>query len=106
MKTQETPGNLDSTRSKFEVGTPIHRSDRIVLVWLVFLGAVGLSTFEVLKPFLFPHLKIWEYEAMTICAGTFASFCAGYYITRKLERAVSMHAVCWFSLKWRGDVFR
>ena len=62
------------------------------LVWLTSLGMVGLASFEILKHQLFPHLASWQYQAMTVSAGSIAIYVSGYYLTRKLGRLLSMHA--------------
>jgi two-component system, sensor histidine kinase and response regulator len=61
------------------------------LVWLTFAAMVGLTASVTLEHLLFPHLRSWEYRALTISAGTFAVICCGYYLTRKLERLFSAH---------------
>ncbi len=78
----------------------------MVLAWLALLVAIGLAMFERLKSFFFPHLTTWQYQAMTICAGTVAAVSGSYYITRKLGRAVSMLAQAKHNLALDRNVLR
>ncbi len=62
------------------------------IAWLTGIGMVSLTAFEKLKHLLFPHLDSWQYQAMTVCAGTMAICVSGWYLTRKLGRLLSIHA--------------
>jgi diguanylate cyclase (GGDEF)-like protein/PAS domain S-box-containing protein len=93
MKTNEAPGKLNAAPSEPEAGVrPDHGIDWKGLAWLTFLVAVGLTAFEQLEHFLFPHLNSLQHQAVTVCAGTIAAVVGTYYATRRLDRALSLHA--------------
>jgi len=73
---------------------------------LACLVASGLIAFEWLKHYLFPHLTSLQYQAMTICAGTIAAVVGSYFATRKLERALSLHAQAKKKLALERNVLR
>jgi PAS domain S-box-containing protein len=107
LKISEAPKQSDLIRPESQIGTPPDReTSRTTLVWLALLVAAGLATFEHIKILLFPYLTPWQYEALTICAGTMAAASVGYYITRKLGRAVSMHVQAEKKLALERNVLR
>jgi two-component system sensor histidine kinase/response regulator len=61
------------------------------LVWLTFAAMAALTASMTLQHLFFPHLASWQYRAMTICSGTAAVTCFGYYLKRKLQRLFSTH---------------
>ncbi len=93
MKTSEAPGKLNTALSEQEVEV---RSDFGTdwkgLAWLTLLVAAGLTVFERLEHLLFPHLNSLQHQATTILVGTVAAVIGSYYLTRKLGRALSLHA--------------
>lgn len=76
------------------------------LALLAFLVAAGLIAFDWLKHFFFPHLTAQQYQAMTVCAATIAAVVGSYFATRKLERALSMHAQAKEKLALERNVLR
>jgi hypothetical protein len=59
------------------------------VVWLTVAAMVGLTASETVQHLLFPHLDSWQYQAMTIFAGTAATGICGYYLTRKIGKLFS-----------------
>lgn len=76
------------------------------LALLAVLVAAGLIAFEWLKHYLFPHFTSLQHQGMTICAGTLAAVFGSYYATRKLERAISLHAQAKKKLALERNVLR
>jgi diguanylate cyclase (GGDEF)-like protein/PAS domain S-box-containing protein len=76
------------------------------LALLAFLVAAGLIAFEWLKHSLFPHLASLQYQGMTVCAGTLAAVVGSYLATRRLERALSLHAQAKEKLALERNVLR
>lgn len=90
MKISKAPGKLDTALSAPQAGVRSQEgTDWKSLAWLTFLVAVCLTAFERLKHFAFPHLPSWQYQGVTVCAGTIAAVIGSYYLTRKLGRALS-----------------
>jgi diguanylate cyclase (GGDEF)-like protein/PAS domain S-box-containing protein len=94
--------HLDSTPG----GTGERGTDWKALVWLTILVAGGLSLFERLKHFLFPHLISWQTQAVTVGVGTIAAVIGAHYLTRKLERALALHAQAENKLALERNVLR
>lgn len=76
------------------------------LEWLALFVALGLTAFEQLKHFLFPHLQSWEFQALTICGGTIAALIGSYYLTRKLGRILSLQVQAERKLALERNVLR
>ena len=107
MKTSEAPGKLDAALSEPEIGaSPARGTDWAGLAWLALLVAVGLTIFERLEHFLFPHLNSLQHQAATICIGTIAAVVGTYYSTRRLDRALSLHAQAEKKLALERNVLR
>src|SRR5579863_7321898 len=93
MKTNETPEKFNAALSEPETETRRGGgADSARLAWLAFLVAVGLTGFERLKHLLFPGLQSWHHQVVTVCTGALAAVIATYYSTRRLNRALSLHA--------------
>jgi diguanylate cyclase (GGDEF)-like protein/PAS domain S-box-containing protein len=93
MKTNEAPGRLNAALSEPETGArPGHGTDWKGLAWLTLLVAAGLTVFERLQDLLFPQLNSLQHQAVTVCAGTIAAVIGTYYVTRRLDRVLSLHA--------------
>src|SRR5260370_1248382 len=93
MKTNEAPGKLNSALSEPETGVrPGHGTDWAGLVWLTLLVAAGLTGFQKLEHLLFPQLDPLQHQAMMVCLGTIAAVVGTYYSTRRLDRALALHA--------------
>jgi two-component system sensor histidine kinase/response regulator len=76
------------------------------LVWLMALAGAGLTLLDFSKHLLFSHLSSWQYQAITISAGTIATGVGGYYSTRKLGRLLAMHAVAERNLALERNLLR
>jgi diguanylate cyclase (GGDEF)-like protein/PAS domain S-box-containing protein len=93
MKANETPGKLDATLTEPEVTVPPGRGTNWSgLVWLALLVAAGLTVFQRLEHLLFPQLHSLQHQAVTVCVGTIAAVVGTYYSTRRLDRALLLHA--------------
>src|SRR5579872_6004590 len=91
MKTNEAPEKIFAAFPEPETGA--HSGpDWGGLIWLALLVAAGLIAFEGLEHYLFPHLDSFQHQAATIFVGTFAAVVGTYYATRRLNRALSLHA--------------
>jgi diguanylate cyclase (GGDEF)-like protein/PAS domain S-box-containing protein len=107
MKTNEAPGKPISSLSEPEITVPSDRGDDWKnLVWLALVVAVGLTAFERLKHFFFPNLTSLQYQAVTVCVGTIAAVIGSYYLNRKLDRALSLHAEVEKKLALERNVLR
>jgi diguanylate cyclase (GGDEF)-like protein/PAS domain S-box-containing protein len=107
MKTYEAPGKLNTALTEPEIAArPDHGTDWIGLAWLALLVAAGLTAYERLVHFTFPHLKSWQYQTVTVCVGTIAAVIGSYYLTRKLGRALSLHAQAEKKLALERNVLR
>jgi diguanylate cyclase (GGDEF)-like protein/PAS domain S-box-containing protein len=107
MKTNEAPGKLHAALSEPEtVVRRGHSNDWVALVWLAALVAVGLTVFQRLEHFLFPQLHTLQHQAVNVCVGTIAAVVGAYYSTRKLDRALSLHAVTEKKLALERNVLR
>ena len=76
------------------------------LAWLTLLVAAGLTAYERLVHIAFPHLKSWQYQAVTVSVGTIAAVIGSYYLTRKLGRALALHAQAEEKLALERNVLR
>lgn len=107
QNTNEAPEKLRSALSEPEVGV---RSDIGTdwkgLAWLTFLVAAGLIVFERFEHVLFPQLSSLQHQAATMCAGTIAAVVGAYYLTRKLDMALSLHAQAEKKLSLERNLFR
>ena len=83
-----------------------HNTDWVGLAWLTFLVAAGLSVFEKLEHFLFPQLNSLQHQAVTVCVGTVAAVIGTYYVTRRLDRVLAMHAQAEKKLALERNVLR
>jgi diguanylate cyclase (GGDEF)-like protein/PAS domain S-box-containing protein len=107
MKTSETPGKLNTPLSEPDTGPrPGYASDWKGLAWMTLLVAVGLTVFERVEHLLFPHLDSLEHQAITVFVGTIAAVIGTYYATRRLDRALSMHAHAEKKLALERNVLR
>jgi diguanylate cyclase (GGDEF)-like protein/PAS domain S-box-containing protein len=93
MKTNEAPGKFNVALSEPETGTrPSGGPGWAGLAWLALFVAAGLAGFEGLKHLLFPNLNSLQHQAVTVCIGTLAAVVGTYYSTRRLDRALFLHA--------------
>lgn len=76
------------------------------LVWLMALAGAFLTLLDLSKHLLFSHLSSWQYQAITICAGTIATGVSGYYLTRRLGKLLAIHAVVERSLALERNLLR
>jgi len=107
MKTSEAPDKLNSASSEPETVTRLGRgTDWVGLVWITLLVAASLTVFERLKHLLFPHLNSAQNQAVTVCMGTIAAVIGIYYATRRLDRALSLHAEAEEKLALERNVLR
>ncbi len=107
MKTNEAPEKLNAALSESETeARPSPGTDWAGLVWLTLLVAGGLSAFEKLEHSLFPHLDSLQHQAATVCVGTIAAVVGTYYATRRLDRAISLHAQAEKKLALERNVLR
>lgn len=107
MKTNEAPGKLNTTLAQPENGSGHEPgSDWKGLAWLTLLVAACLTAFERLVHFTFPNLMSWQYQSVTVCVGTVAAVTGSYYMTRKLGRALSLHAEVEKTLALERNVLR
>ena len=107
MKTNEAPGKPITSLSEPEITIPCDRGDDWKsLLWLAIVVAAGLIAFERLEHLLFPHLNSLQHQAVTICVGTIAAVIGSYYLNRKLDRALSMHAQMEKKLALERNVLR
>jgi diguanylate cyclase (GGDEF)-like protein/PAS domain S-box-containing protein len=107
MKTNEAPEKLNPALSEPETGASTGRgADWGGLAWVALLVAVGLVAFERLEHFLFPQLHSLQHQIVTICVGTIAAVVGAYYSTRRLDRALSLHAQVEKKLALERNVLR
>jgi diguanylate cyclase (GGDEF)-like protein/PAS domain S-box-containing protein len=93
MNTSDAPKKLAPALSEPE--TCVSRSPGTNwkgLIWLALLVAVGLTIFQRLEHALFPNLHSLQHQAVTVCIGTIAAVIGSYYMNRKLDRVISLHA--------------
>lgn len=62
------------------------------LAWLTILVAAGLTGYERFVHFAFPGLKSAQYQMVTVGVGTIAAVIGSFYMTRKIRRALLLHA--------------
>ena len=107
MKANGTPGKLDATLTEPEVvARPGRGTDWAGLTWLAILVAVGLTVFQRLEHFLFPQLHTLQHQAVNVFIGTIAAVGGTYYSTRRLDRALSLHAQAENKLALERNVLR
>ena len=107
MKTNEAPEKLNTPLSEPEAGArPGHGTDWGGLALLTLLVGAGLTVFERLEHYLLPHLNSAQHQAVTICVGTLAAVVGTYYSTRRLDRALSLHAQTEKKLAMERNVLR
>jgi diguanylate cyclase (GGDEF)-like protein/PAS domain S-box-containing protein len=107
MQTNETPGKPNPIFSEPEIGVRHGRgTDWTGLAVLTLLVAACLTAYERLVHLTFPHLKSWQYQTVTVCVGTIAAVIGSYYLTRKLGRALSLHAQSEKKLALERNVLR
>jgi diguanylate cyclase (GGDEF)-like protein/PAS domain S-box-containing protein len=107
MKTNEAPGKLNTALTEPEIGArPGRGTDWSGLAWLALLVAAGLTTFMRLEHYLFPQLHSLQHQIVTICVGTIAAVVGTYYSTRRLDRALSLHAQVEKKLALERNVLR
>jgi len=105
--TNEAPEKLSRVLSEPEVGRRCDiGTDWKGLAWLTLLVAAGLSGFEKLEHALFPNMDSLQHQIVTICAGTIVSVVGAFYLTRKLDVAVSLHAEAEKKLALERNVLR
>jgi diguanylate cyclase (GGDEF)-like protein/PAS domain S-box-containing protein len=107
MKTHNASQKPDSPLRQSEAGTfARHGANWTGLVWLAFVVALSLTGLEQLKHFLLPNLASWQHQLLTVSAGTLGAVIGSYLVTRKLGRALSMHAQAKNKLALERNVLR
>jgi diguanylate cyclase (GGDEF)-like protein/PAS domain S-box-containing protein len=106
MKTNEAPGKLITALTEHEVGARPGGINWTGLAWLALLVAAGLTAFERLEHSLFPRLNSLQHQIATICVGTIAAVVGTYYMTRRLDRALSARAQAEKKLALERNVLR
>jgi diguanylate cyclase (GGDEF)-like protein/PAS domain S-box-containing protein len=107
MNTYEAPEKTKSSSLGQEAAERSHHNtDWAGLAWLTLLVAAGLSVFEKLEHFLFPQLNSLHHQAVTVCVGTIAAIAGTYYVTRRLNRVLDMHARTEAKLALERNVLR
>lgn len=107
MKSSEASKKSDSALSEVETGARTGRqTDWPGLAWLTLLVAVGLTAFERLEQYIFPHLNSSQHQAVTVGIGTIAAVVGTYYVTRRLDRVLLMHAQTENKLALERNVLR
>jgi diguanylate cyclase (GGDEF)-like protein/PAS domain S-box-containing protein len=76
------------------------------LALLGLLVAVCLTAFEHLVHLVFPNLKSWQYQAVTVAVGTIAAMIGSHYLSRKVRRALLAHAQAEKNLALERNVLR
>jgi diguanylate cyclase (GGDEF)-like protein/PAS domain S-box-containing protein len=107
MKTNETPRKLNTDLAQSEIGSGNdHATDWTGIALLGLLVAACLTGYERLVHLLFPHLKSWQYQTVTVAVGTMAAVIGSHYLSRKLRRALSAHAEAEKRLALERNVLR
>ncbi len=107
MKTNEAPGKLNTALTEPEIGaSPRRGTDWAGLAWLALIVAVGLTVFQQLEHFLFPQMHSLQRQAVMIFVGTIAAVVGSYYSTRRLDRALALHAQVEKKLALERNVLR
>jgi len=81
-------------------------TDWASLGWLAIVVAAGLAGYQRFMHLVFPNLKPWQYQAVTVCVGTVAAVLGTYYATRKLSTALAIHAEAERRLALEQNVLR
>ena len=107
MKTNETPRKLNTDLAQSEIGSGHdHATDWTGIALLGLLVAACLTGYERLVHLLFPHLKSWQYQTVTVAVGTVAAVVGSHYLSRKLRRALLAHAEAEKKLALERNVLR
>jgi diguanylate cyclase (GGDEF)-like protein/PAS domain S-box-containing protein len=107
MNTNEAPEKTKSSLLGQEAAEHSHpKTDWAGLAWLTLLVAGGLAVFERLEHFLFPQFNSVQHQAVTVCVGTIAAVVGTYYVTRRLDRVLAMHAQAEQKLALERNVLR
>jgi diguanylate cyclase (GGDEF)-like protein/PAS domain S-box-containing protein len=107
MKTSEAQGKPNPALPESAVEAPSDRStDWKALVSVALLVAASLFAFERFKDFLFPRMTSSQNQAVTICVGTIAAVIGSYLSTRRLGKALSLHAQAENKLALERNVLR
>ncbi len=107
MTKNESPETIKAALSDPEAAArSVSDTDWAGLVWLTLLVSVGLAGFEKLEHLVFPHLNSAQHQAVTVCAGTIAAVVGTYYATRRLDRALALHALAEKKLALERNVLR
>ena len=107
MRTKAASRKGETHLSERDRGTlAVPGTDWAGLAWLTVLVAAGLAGFEKLEHFLFPQLSSLEHQAVTVCVGTIAAVIGTYSLTRRLDRALALHAEAEKKLAMDRNVLR
>jgi diguanylate cyclase (GGDEF)-like protein/PAS domain S-box-containing protein len=106
MKTNEAAGKLTALTEHEAEARPGSRMNWTNLAWLAFLVAIGLTIFEKIKHFIFPHFSAGQHQTVTVCVGTIAAVVGAYYSTRRLDKALSARAQVEKNLALERNVLR
>jgi PAS domain S-box-containing protein len=107
MKTNEPLGKSNTSLSEPKIGLRLGRgTDWAGLAWLGLLVAVVLTVFQRMEHYLFPQLHSLEHQAVNVFVGTVAAVIGSYYLNRKLDRALALHAQAEKKLALERNVLR
>ena len=109
MKMSKVQGKISTSLSESETGIVFpggRTGDWKGLVLVALLVVAGLTTFERLEHFLFPHLHSLQHQIVTVCIGTIAAVVGAYFSTRRLDQALSLHAKAEKNLALERNVLR
>jgi diguanylate cyclase (GGDEF)-like protein/PAS domain S-box-containing protein len=106
MTTNEAPGKLTALTEQEAGVRPGSGINWANLAWLTILVAAGLTLFEKIKHFIFPHFTAAEQQNLTVCVGTIAAVAGAYYSTRRLDKVLSARAQVEKNLALERNVLR
>ena len=106
MSTDQAPRKSNVLPAADVEARPGHTTDWVGLAWLTLLVAAGLAGFEKAEQFLFPRMDALQHEAVMVVVGTIAAVIGTYYATRRLDRALDLHAEAERKLALERNVLR
>jgi diguanylate cyclase (GGDEF)-like protein/PAS domain S-box-containing protein len=107
MNNNETVSNLNRVSAQPDSDSRRYQgTDWKGLGLLAVSVAACLTAFERLVHFVFPHLKSWQYQTVTVGMGTIAAVIGSYYLSGKLKRAILAHAQAETNLAMERNVLR
>jgi diguanylate cyclase (GGDEF)-like protein/PAS domain S-box-containing protein len=107
MKTNEAIGKSSTALTEPETGAGAGRGTNWVgLAWLGVLVAAILTVFQRMEHYFFPQLHSAQHQAVNVVIGTVAAVIGSYYLNRKLDRALTLHAQVERKLALERNVLR